>query len=400
MLRVVKFGGSSVGNADAFKSVGGILRHFKRRNDTVVAVFSAMMSVTNRLLRASEAAARGDMKQVTLIKNFLFELHRKTVIGLSLESDAKSDILGWLDLSMNDDFVGTCEKVAQLGVCTGEKSDFISSLGERWSTAIMAKYLDDNNVSSEYVLASDVLITDGIAGGATPDLELTKPLMLDRLVPLLQNGILPCVTGFIGADRFKTVTTLGRGGSDLSAAVIGNVLDADEVTMYKVESVAAEDGTMESWQPGWIGIIPKGSPSTDTIPFMSYEEATHLKKVLHPATCYPLMEKEIPIRVGNTLEFLHPGTLISNKSSGQLQQRSWQLIVTPQPTPSYSYARSMRQRAYSTRADKYKTDEGPASLKDILKKNSQAEDAIRPTPIPRFVPNSNPDLLKPQDNGT
>jgi aspartate kinase len=244
MLRVVKFGGSSVGNADAFKAVGGMLKHFKRRGETVVAVFSAMMSVTNRLIKASDAASRGDMKQVAQMKDFLFDLHRKTVIGMNLEPATRSDILGWLDTSMKDDFVGACEKVAQLGVCTGEKSDFISSLGERWSTAIMSQYLEDNNVASEYVLASDVLITDGVAGGATPDMELTRPLMLERLVPLLQNGILPCVTGFIGADRYGTVTTLGRGGSDLSASVVGNVLDADEVTMYKVESTAAEDGTL------------------------------------------------------------------------------------------------------------------------------------------------------------
>jgi aspartate kinase len=392
MLRVVKFGGSSVGNADAFKSVGNILKHFKRRNDMVVAVFSAMMSVTNRLLGATEAASRGDMKQVTLTKNFLFELHRKTVIGLNLESNARSDILGWLDLSMNEDLMGSCEKVAQLGVCTGEKSDLISSLGERWSTAIMAKYLEDNNLSSEFVLASDILLTDGVAGGATPELELTKPLMLERLVPLLQNGVLPCVTGFIGADRFGTVTTLGRGGSDLSAAVIGNVLDADEVTMYKVESTAAEDGTLAAWKSGWIGIIPKGSASTETIPFMSYEEATHLKKVLHPATCYPLMEKEIPIRVGNTLEYLHPGTLISNKTSSNVPlQRSWPLLVTAPATPSYigSYARSMRQRAFSTRPlDKYKLN---ASKIKLSQKNVQAEDAIRMAPTPCMVPKSNPD---------
>jgi len=294
--------------------------------------------------------------------------------------------------------VGACEKVAQLGVCTGEKSDFISSLGERWSTAIMAQYLADNNVASEYVLASDVLITDGVAGGATPDLELTKPAMLERLVPLLQNGVMPCVTGFIGADRFGTVTTLGRGGSDLSASVVGNVLDADEVTMYKVESTTAEDGTLAAWKPGWIGIIPKGSESTETIPFMSYEEATHLKKVLHPATCYPLMEKEIPIRVGNTLEYLHPGTLISNRgssSNSHTLQRSWPLIVTPPATFTQpTYARTMRQRAFSTVPDKYKLAPGKA-LKKV-----QAEDAIRMPPSPLIVENFNPDLIKPQDNGT
>jgi aspartate kinase len=393
MLRVVKFGGSSVGNADAFKNVGNILKHFRRRKDNVVAVFSAMMSVTNRLLAASDAAARGDMKQVTLTRNYLFELHRKTVIGLCLEADARSDILGWLDLSMNDDLVGSCEQVAQLGVCTGEKSDLISSLGERWSTAIMATFMNDNNLPSEYVLAADILVTDGVAGGATPDLELTKPLMLERLVPLLQSGVLPCVTGFIGADRFGTVTTLGRGGSDLSAAVVGNVLDADEVTMYKVESAAAEDGSMAAWKPGWIGIIPKGGASTETIPFLSYEEATHLKKVLHPATCYPLMEKEIPIRVGNTLEYLHPGTLISNKTSGTVvAPRSWPLLVTPTPAaPSYAgtFVRSMRQRAYSTRPEQYKPKGSP--LREVLKKIEipcafEAQDAIMKAPSPCSVP--------------
>jgi len=408
MLRVVKFGGSSVGNADAFKAVGGILKHYrKRRKDTVVAVFSAMMSVTNRLLSATEAAARRDMNQVTLAKDFLFNMHRKTVFELNLNVEARSDILDWLDHSMNEELMGACVKVAELGVCTGEKSDFISSMGERWSTAIMTKYLEHNGVASEYVLASDLLITDGVAGGATPDLELTKPVMLERLVPLLQHGVLPCVTGFIGADRFKTVTTLGRGGSDLSAAVIGNVLDADEVIMYKVESATAEDGTMASWKPGWIGIVPKGGAPTDTVPFMSYEEATHLKKVLHPATCYPLMEKDIPIRVGNTLEFLHPGTLITKTASTYVQPltRSWPLIVTAPATPSFigrplAGARLMQQRAFST-GPEYKLPSKTAHLKDVLRKiQFQAEDTVRMAACPCYVDNLNPDLLKPQDNGT
>jgi len=256
-------------------------------------------------------------------------------------------------------------------------------------------------VASEYVLAADILLTDGVAGGATPDLELTKPVMLERLVPLLQNGVLPCVTGFIGADRFKTITTLGRGGSDLSAAVIGHVLDADEVTMFKVESAAAEDGTMVSWKPGWIGIVPKGGAPSDTVPFMSYEEATHLKKVLHPATCYPLMEKEIPMRVGNTLEFLHPGTLITKTASTDVQplRRSWPLFVTAPATPSYfgSSARLMQQRAFST----FKQPNKTAHLKDVLRKiQFQAEDTVRMAACPCHVANLNPDLLKPQDNGT
>jgi len=342
MLRVLKFGGSSVGNADAFKSVGKILRHYKR-NETVVAVFSAMMSVTNRLISASEAAARGDMKQVTTTKNFLFDLHHRTVKGLSLDPVEHMDLMGWLQLSMGD-LMASCEKVADLGLCTGQSSDYISSLGERWSTAIMSKYLRKLDVPSAYVLASEILVTDSVAGGATPDLELTKQATIDRLGPLLQEGILPCITGFIGADQSKTITTLGRGGSDLSASVIGNVLDADEVMMYKVESVAAEDGTLASWKPGWIGIIPKGSTPNETIPLMSYVEATQLKKVLHPSTCYPLMDKEIPLRVGNTLDFLHPGTLIANKTS----KFEWPSIPAAAPV-DVRWASKATARAFSTR---------------------------------------------------
>jgi len=342
MLRVLKFGGSSVGNADAFKSVGKILTYYKR-NETVVAVFSAMMSVTNRLIGASEAAARGDMKQATTTKKFLFDLHRKTVKDLNLDPRDHKDLVGWLEHSM-EDMVGSCNKVANLGLCTGQHRDYISSLGERWSTAIMAKYLRKLEVPSAYVCSSEVMVTDSVAGGATPDLELTKQATLRRLVPLLQEGILPCITGFIGADQSKTITTLGRGGSDLSASVIGNVLDADEVTMYKVESVAAEDGTLASWTPGWIGIIPKGSTPDETIPHMSYVEATQLKKVLHPSTCYPLMEKEIPLRVGNTLDFLHPGTLIANKTGYE-----WPPFPSANASVDVKWAQKASLRAFSTR---------------------------------------------------
>jgi aspartate kinase len=282
------------------------------------------------------------MKQVATTKNFLFDLHGKTTKELNLDPIEHMDLMGWLELSM-DDLMASCEKVADLGLCTGQQRDYISSLGERWSTAIMTKYLRKLDVPSEYVLASEILVTDSVAGGATPDLELTKQATLERLVPLLQEGILPCITGFIGADQSRTITTLGRGGSDLSASVIGAVLDADEVTMYKVESEAAPDGTLASWKPGWIGIIPKGSTPTETIPLMSYVEATQLKKVLHPSTCYPLMEKEIPLRVGNTLEFLHPGTLIANTTS----RYEWPQFASS-PSVGVQWKSKAAMRAFST----------------------------------------------------
>ena len=131
---------------------------------------------------------------------------------------------------------------------------------------------------------------------------------------MLSEGILPCVTGFIASDEQGMLTTLGRGGSDLTASIVGNALDATEVILSKVESEKdSKDGFMLRWQSGWIGIVHQQNPQL-TISSMSFEEAGELanlgRKVLHRHAVYPLLEKKIPIRICNTLDGNHPGTLV------------------------------------------------------------------------------------------
>ena len=177
----------------------------------------------------------------------------------------------------------------------------------------------DAPLDAPFVDASDVIITDGVSGGARPLLAESRSRADAILVPILRRAALPLVTGFYGASTRGLLTTLGRGGSDLSAAVLGHCLDATEVALYKVEYTTRPDGWMNAWAPGWVGVVHDADPAF-TIPSLHYEEARELahfsKKVLHPETVSPAVERGIPITVRNTLDPLHPGTLISGTSGG------------------------------------------------------------------------------------
>jgi aspartokinase len=187
-------------------------------------------------------------------------------------------------------------------------------VGERWSSKLMASYMSSTLGLDAPFVPSDVLIvTDGCSGNARPIMDATRARVQETLVPLLQRGGLPVVTGFFGASETGKLTTLGRGGSDLSAAVLGHCLDADEVSLWKVEYTTRPDGWMDQWATGWEGVVHDADP-TVTIPTLAYEEAAELahfgKKVLHPETVSPAVEKAIPIAVRNTINPAHPGTRI------------------------------------------------------------------------------------------
>ena len=181
-------------------------------------------------------------------------------------------------------------------------------------------------------------MTDGVAGNARPLLELTRTRALARLRPLLDRGALPIVTGFFGAGRDGRLTTLGRGGSDLSAAVIGSVLDASTIKLFKVELENSPDGVAAAWVAGWVGVV-HDADSSATIPQLHYEEARELahfaKKVLHPETVSPAIEKGIPISVLNTLDTQHPGTNISAEGAAAGAGGGRVLTVTHQPLAAY-----------------------------------------------------------------
>jgi aspartate kinase len=179
--------------------------------------------------------------------------------------------------------------------------DAITSLGERINARTLAALLRQRGRSSEAVDASELIVTDDTFQNAVPLMDATRAQVSARLNPLLDEGIIPVVTGFIGATEKGVTTTLGRGGSDYSAAILGDCLDADEVWIWTdVDGVMTAD--------------PRIVPDAQVIPVLSYSEVGELAyfgaKVLHPRTIRPVIERGIPLWVKNTFNPTCPGTRI------------------------------------------------------------------------------------------
>lgn len=198
--------------------------------------------------------------------------------------------------------------------------DRVVSMGERLSARIMAAYLQSVDIPSAFVPTDQLIVTDGVPSNSMPLLEPTAERVHRTVEPLLAHGVTPVVTGFFGASEDGQLTTFGRGGTDLTAAVMGYCLDADDISLFKVEYTKRPDGFLEKWEPGWEGVVHDADPRL-TIGDLSYEAAAQLahfgKKVLHPATVYPAVEKGIPISVKNTLNYQNEGTRIQPEQAVQ-----------------------------------------------------------------------------------
>src|SRR5246127_579748 len=195
-----------------------------------------------------------------------------------------------------------CEGTALLRELTPRTLDLVSSLGERLSAPMVAAAISAFGTPSEPIEATELIVTDGFYGGAEPIIELTRQRCEARLRPLLQKGVVPVITGFIGASQDGALTTLGRGGSDYSATILSAALLADEAIIWTdVEGVLTAD--------------PRLVPEARTIPEISYREAAELAyfgaKVLHPKTLNPVVQAAIPVWIRNSFEPERLGTKIT-----------------------------------------------------------------------------------------
>ena len=203
------------------------------------------------------------------------------------------------------EFSTLCHSVAVLGELTPRAMDTISGLGERINARLCAATLEALGGRAEAVDATELIVTDEHFQSATPLMGLARPRTRSRLGPLLERGIIPVVTGFIAATAEGISTTLGRGGSDYSAAILGDCLDAAEVWIWTdVDGVMTAD--------------PRLVPEAQVIPVLSYSEVGELAyfgaKVLHPRTIRPVIERGIPLWVKNTFNPDFPGTLIERQA--------------------------------------------------------------------------------------
>jgi aspartokinase/homoserine dehydrogenase 1 len=299
-LRIMKFGGTSVGDAACIRKVADIIRAASAESDLVVVV-SAMSGVTNKLIEAALQSEAGNREAVETIFAQLRQRHEAVVDALIQSHDERRRI-GESMQELFEEGQRLCQGTMLLGELTPRARDSISSLGERLSAPLVAAVLIDRGLASECIEATEVVVTDSFYGGAEPWMDLTREASEARLSPLLQRGIVPVVTGFIGANEEGTLTTLGRGGSDYSATILGAALDADEVIIWTdVDGLLTAD--------------PRLVPGASTISEISYREAAELAyfgaKVLHPKTLRPVMQQGIPLRIRNTFEPEKLGTKIT-----------------------------------------------------------------------------------------
>jgi aspartate kinase len=297
---VMKFGGTSVGSAEALAQAAGIVLEQAQAWDRLVVVVSAMSGVTDALIQGAQTAASGDDQTYRAVVTDLRVLHYRAVDALLPPDGERTQLLATVDEYL-DEYAAFCHSVHVLGEVTPRAMDAITSLGERINARIVAALLRDRGSRSEAVDATELIVTDDTFQNAVPLMEATRARISARLAPLLDEGVVPVITGFVGATGSGITTTLGRGGSDYSAAILGDCLDADEVwTWTDVDGIMTAD--------------PRIVPDARVIPTLSYSEVSELAyfgaKVLHPRTIRPVVERGIPLWVKNTFNPSCPGTRI------------------------------------------------------------------------------------------
>jgi aspartate kinase len=295
---VMKFGGVSVADGKRLRHVGEMAKQFRDEGNEVVIITSALQGVTDQLLEcARKAAKEGNTADVEDFIKRLTERHSQTAADAIKDPKILKEVQEVTADKLNDlekAYVGIC----YLGEITPRSLDYISGYGEQLAAPILSGVIRDLGIESKAYTGGDAgIITTSDYGDARP-LEKTYELIPERLMPL--KGI-PVITGFIAKDEKGVTTTLGRGGSDFSASIIGAAIGADEIWFWK-ETL------------GILTTDPKIVLEAKTIPAISYKEAMELSffgaKVLHPRAIEPAIKREIPVRVKCTFDTTSPGTQI------------------------------------------------------------------------------------------
>jgi bifunctional aspartokinase / homoserine dehydrogenase 1 len=300
MRLVMKFGGTSVGNSERIAQVAEIVSAQVRRGHLVLVVLSAMSGVTNTLLSTAIEAANGSIANLLLARQELERRHMEVIDKLVSSESARGSLKETIENTL-DGFEDLCTSIFVLGESTPRGRDAVGSIGERLIVPIAAQVLRDYGLAAEAIDATRLVATDDMFGAADPLMEVTRERARAIVLPMLDARQVPVTTGFIGATLSGVTTTLGRGGSDYTATILGSTLDADEVWIWTdVNGVMTTD--------------PRVVPEASTLPEISYSEAAELAyfgaKVIHPKTILPAAERNIPIRILNSFNPSHAGTLI------------------------------------------------------------------------------------------
>jgi aspartate kinase len=292
---VMKFGGSSVADADRIRHVASIIKAYQNKRPVVV--LSAMGDTTDHLLEAADEAVKGKVNIEGVAG-----LHRNTALELGVDASAVEALLTELTQLLTG--------ISMIKELTKHTRDYLVSFGERMSVRMMAAFLQKEGTSAQYYDAWDI--------GMVSDSNFMSAELLDEVWDTIPahlgsyrdgvSGAIPVVTGFIAKDKNGSITTLGRGGSDLSATMIGAAMKAEEIQTWKdVDGIMTTD--------------PHICRDARPVPEVTYEEAQELAmfgaQVLHPRSMLPCRRTGTPVRVKNSYNIQSPGSIIVEKHSGK-----------------------------------------------------------------------------------
>ena len=291
MTVVMKFGGTSVADPDAIGrllAIVGAQQASTSPPNVPVVVVSALAGVTDALVKVAQLAERGESEVAAAALRALEERH--LAVAAAVTTGSRARVRDEVTAEFHE-LMGLAHGLATLREVSHRSHDAVLAVGELVSSRIVAAALSDRGIPSVWVDARTVLITDDEHGGAVPDMARTCGGVRAHLAPVLAGGAVPVVGGFVGATAGGVTTTLGRGGSDYSAAIFGACLDAGEIQIWTdVDGMLTAD--------------PRLVRQPRVVPHLSFAEASELAyfgaKVLHPSTILPAVSKNIPVRILNS----------------------------------------------------------------------------------------------------
>ncbi|MBV9177861.1 MAG: aspartate kinase [Nitrososphaeraceae archaeon] len=298
----MKFGGTAINSADKVIHVANIIKSQKEGNNDVIVVISAMRGMTDELLAMSEDVKKGDKVSITSFLENTTKSHL-SVIDMAVKDVKLKNEAKYATTMLLKELKDILGGIVLLTEITPKSLDYIMSFGERLSTPIVSFVLRDLGMAAEHLTGKEAgILTDSNFGEARPLMDTTKLRLVHKIEPLLKANVIPVITGFIGADQHGNITTIGRGGSDYAATIISAGINADEVWLW-----SDVDGLMTA--------DPKIVRDATVIKEVSFAEAMEMAlfgaKYMHPRALEPVIDTKIPVRIRNTFNLQHQGTVIS-----------------------------------------------------------------------------------------
>jgi len=288
MRIVMKFGGVSVADGEKLRKVATIVRKFQKEDHQLIVVTSAMYNVTNSLIDIAKHASRGNKEKVREFMDSIVSKHKKAAGTAIMDEHVLARTVNLLD-SRSDELKNILVGIAHIGELTPRSKDYVLGYGEKLSAPVLEGAIEDLGMRAKALTGGEAgIVTDDRFGDALPLMKVTSLQVKQVLEPLLEQGFIPVISGFVASTQDGVQTTLGRGGSDYTASIIGAAIGADEVWVWK-----DVDGLMTA-NPKYV----KSAKMIDTISFAEAMELAHFgAEVIHPRALECAAKYKLPFRV-------------------------------------------------------------------------------------------------------